>query len=90
MTGHSSVSRVAVGGVGLPPGNYGEGGRTYRGQEPETRTHHVTQAWQSSLISTPCLHVFFSMAALSRVGCSDKLHMKTHNPDSPCHSCPFS
>lgn len=65
-----SSERGGSGWGGASPGNHGEGGRTYSGQEPETRTHYATQAWWANLISIPCLHVF-----LPQHGCSKQRWM---------------
>jgi hypothetical protein len=65
MAEHTPVSGSGSGWGGASPGNHGEGGRTYSGQEPETRTHHATQAWRANLISILCLHAF-----LPQHGCS--------------------
>lgn len=66
MIAYSLVSRVTVGGWGGGFRRKPWRGKTYSGQQPETRTHHTTQAWQAGLISTPSLHGFLPQHGCSR------------------------
>lgn len=83
----SSEQGGSGGGVGLPQ----ETVEREDLQWPRARNQEILHTPKPGRqVSFPLLTSSLSMAAPGRDGCPDKLHMKTHNPDSPCHSCLFS